>query len=607
MKRLAGSGRVSLTVLLSTAIGTLILLSVGIVLFITAGANFRNTLELLRESGELTMSNLETRLRDYVEPAGALAEYVATLVEKGEIDMSDKEQLRDTLLGTLGPSPQVSGVVIWDREQFPVVALEDLDGSIQTIRPGVRDELGLTQADAPSEPTWSAPASVDGVTYIGMQTALHKNGEYVGAFATGIDVEKLSDLVREASGALGMTAFILYGDEHVLAHPRMPDLAERSRLDKELNLLFLEGFADRILADFPRRDTDFPQSGNDFESAIVEYNEQGYLFLTKEITGYSPQPWRIGVYANMADIGDQFIRLLGSTLVALLILIVAIILGILLARYLARPIVQLSKAEAQVGDLDLENIEIPRASFIREINEQINAFHRMVEGLRTFETYVPRALVKRIISQGGSSAIVSTESHLALMFTDIIGFTKMSEDKKPGEVARFLNDHFAIVNRCIEAEGGTIDKYIGDAAMAFWGAPDAQSDQAERACRAALAIKRQMEAEAAAGKGTDLRVKISVHSGPLIVGNIGAPGRINYTVVGDTANTCSRIEDLCDSVDDGARAIILVSDQIVAEAGDGFEFEPVGSFAVKGKSQPVEVYRLIGERPAPAGVSPEPA
>lgn len=607
MKRLAGSGRVSLTVLLSTAIGTLILLSVGIVLFITAGANFRNTLELLRESGELTMSNLEIRLRDYVEPAGALAEYVATLVEKGEIDMSDKEQLRDTLLGTLGPSPQVSGVVIWDREQFPVVALEDLDGSIQTIRPGVRDELGLTQADAPSEPTWSAPASVDGVTYIGMQTALHKNGEYVGAFATGIDVEKLSDLVREASGALGMTAFILYGDEHVLAHPRMPDLAGRSRLDKELNLLFLEGFADRILADFPRRDTDFPQSGNDFESAIVEYNEQGYLFLTKEITGYSPQPWRIGVYANMADIGDQFIRLLGSTLVALLILVVAIILGILLARYLARPIVQLSRAEAQVGDLDLENIEIPRASFIREINEQINAFHRMVEGLRTFETYVPRALVKRIISQGGSSAIVSTESHLALMFTDIIGFTKMSEDKKPGEVARFLNDHFAIVNRCIEAEGGTIDKYIGDAAMAFWGAPDAQSDQAERACRAALAIKRQMEAEAAAGKGIDLRVKISVHSGPLIVGNIGAPGRINYTVVGDTANTCSRIEDLCDSVDDGARAIILVSDQIVAEAGDGFEFEPVGSFAVKGKSQPVEVYRLIGERPAPAGVSPEPA
>ena len=308
---------------------------------------------------------------------------------------------------------------------------------------------------------------------------------------------------------------------------------------------------------------------------------------------------------NVADIGDQFIRLLGSTAVAFLVLIVAIVLGILLARYLARPIVQLSKAEAQVGDLELGNIQIPGGSFIREINNQILAFNRMVDGLRTFETYVPRALVRRIISQGGSGAVTSTESNLALMFTDIIGFTKMSENMAPGEVAKFLNDHFAIVNECIEAEGGTIDKYIGDAAMAFWGAPDAQSDQATRACRAALAIKRRMEEAAKTHAGPDLRVKISLHTGPLIVGNIGAPGRINYTVVGDTVNTGSRIEDLCDSVDDGARAIILVSDQIVAEAGDGFEFTPVGNFAVKGKSKPVEVYRLVGQKkPVAADVSP---
>ncbi|WP_419914898.1 adenylate/guanylate cyclase domain-containing protein [Hoeflea sp.] len=136
------------------------------------------------------------------------------------------------------------------------------------------------------------------------------------------------------------------------------------------------------------------------------------------------------------------------------------------------------------------------------------------------------------------------------------------------------------------------------------GAPDAQSDRAARACRAALAIKRKMEAEAETNAGPDLRVKISLHTGPLIVGNIGAPGRINYTVVGDTVNTGSRIEDLCDSVDDGARAIILVSDQIVAEAGDGFTFTPVGSFTVKGKSKPVEVFRLVGEDPAATDTVP---
>ncbi|MEX3008305.1 adenylate/guanylate cyclase domain-containing protein [Hoeflea sp. TYP-13] len=599
MRVFRGAGRVSLTILLSTAIATLILLSVGTVLFITAGANFRNTLELLQESGSLTMSNLETRLTDYVEPAEALAEYVVRLVDEGQIDLADKQQLRDTLLGSLGPSPQVSGVAIWDRERRPVVVLEDVDGTIQSIQsdtlpPQVENQLVLTEKTAPKTPTWTQPASIDGVTFINMQTALHKDGKYVGAFATGINVENLSKLVGEASGALGMTAFILYGDKHVLAHPRMEQLAKRSILDKELNLLFLRGFADRVLSEFPRRNTDLPPAPGDFENSIVEYNDQGYLFLTKEITGYGPQPWRIGVYANVQDVGDQFMRLLGSTAVAFLVLIVAIILGILLARYLARPIVQLSKAEAQVGDLDLENIEIPRASFIREINDQIRSFDRMLDGLRTFETYVPKALVRRIISQGGSGAVASTESNLALMFTDITGFTKMSEDMAPGEVAQLLNDHFAIVNKCIEAEGGTIDKYIGDAAMAFWGAPDAQADTAARACRAALAIQRTTEES-----GPDIRIKISIHSGPLIVGNIGAPGRINYTVVGDTVNTCSRIEDVCDSIDDGtARTIILVSDQIVAEVGAEFEFEPAGSFVVKGKSEPVKVFRLVGEKQA---------
>ncbi|MCP4319569.1 MAG: hypothetical protein GY789_27190 [Hyphomicrobiales bacterium] len=608
MKANRGAGRISLTVLLSTAIATLILLSVGTVLFITAGANFRNTLELLQGSGKLTMGNLEIRLRDYVDPAEELAEFVVRLVEEGQIDLADKKQLRDTLLGSLGPSPQVSGVAIWDHERNPVVVLEDIDGSIHSTRSGtiptdVRNQLALTESEVPKKPTWTQPAAIEGITYINMRTALYKNEKYVGAFATGIDVENLSTLVNEASGALGMTAFILYGDKHVLAHPRMEQLAERSTLDKELNLLFLRGFADRVLSAFPSRNTDLPPAPGDFENSIVEYNDQGYLFLTKKITGYGPEPWRIGVYANVQAVGDQFIRLLGSTAVAFLVLIVAVILGILLARYLARPIVQLSKAEAQVGDLDLENIEIPKTSFIREINDQIHAFHRMIDGLRTFETYVPKALVRRIISQGGSDAVTSAESNLALMFTDIIGFTKMSENMAPGEVAQLLNDHFAIVNECIEAQGGTIDKYIGDAAMAFWGAPDAQDDMAARACRAALAIMAKMQSSEG-----DIRMKISIHSGPLIVGNIGAPGRINYTVVGDTVNTCSRIEDVCDNVDDGkARTIILVSDQIVAEVGTEFAFEPAGSFMVKGKSEPVEVFRLLGEKSSPEGVDdPDP-
>ena len=595
------SGRISLTVLLSIAIGLLIFISVGTVLFITAGANFRNTFELLRDSGELTISGLETSVRSYVDPAQDLADHVTRLVDDGTIDLANKEEVRDVLLGALGPSPQLSGIVIWDRQRRPVAVIKEADGSVETLRASFADNQALTEETAPETPTWSQPVTFGDATFISMQTALYRGDEYVGALATGIDTARLSALVREIGQELGMTAFILYGENRVLAHPLMrttpADLTLGPALDQTLKLKTLAQFGDPVLAAYPRRKRDLPSQSANLENSIVEVNEKGYLFLTKEIDGYSPRPWRIGVYASVEDIGNQFFRLLASTAVAFLILLIAIFLGFLLARYLARPIIQLSKAEAQVGDLDLENIEIPRSSFIREINEQITAFHRMVDGLRTFETYVPKALVQRIISQGGSGEIVSSESNLTLMFTDIVGFTKLSENRSPGEVARLLNEHFAMVNECIEAEGGTIDKYIGDAVMAFWGAPDAQSDHAARACRAALAIRRRLQ-EARKTKPDDprFRLKISIHCGPLIVGNIGAPGRINYTVVGDTVNTCSRIQDLCVQAYDGtSAAIILVSDQITMATDNSFEFEPAGSFQVKGKSKPVNVFRLDGE------------
>lgn len=602
MRARRGSARITLTVLLSTAIGVLIFLSVGTVLAITAGANFRNTFELMRGSGELTMGNLETSLSDYIEPARDLAEHIVQLVADGLIDLKDKQQVETMLLAALGAAPQISGAVIWDRERRPVAVLEE-DGVPRTFRFDTVDNQGLTAETAPRAPRWSEPISLENGTFIIMETALYRDGEYVGAFATGIDTAHLSSLVQRIGNELGMTAFILYeaaDGERVLAHPDMQvddtDWVPAPMPLRDLQLETLAAFGDPILAAYPERDSGLPGSAS-YDYGIVERNGEDYLILTREISDYGPTPWRIGIYTNTEDIGDQFRRLIGSTAVGLGIMVLAILLGFLLARYLARPIIQLSKAEAQVGALDLDNIEIPKASAIREINDQITAFHRMLDGLRTFETYVPKALVKRIISQSGSGAIESTESNLTLMFTDIIGYSKMAERRPPGDVARLLNEHFTVVDRCIETEGGTIDKYIGDSVMAFWGAPDTPGDHAARACRAALMIKQRLrDAKKTKPDDPQLRIKIAIHCGPLIVGNIGAPGRINYTVVGDTVNTCQRMEKLCGEIDDGiSAATIVVSEEITREVEDRFCFTPVGSFHVKGKTRPVNVFKLEGE------------
>ena len=604
MKARRRSARISLTVVLSTAIGALVLVSVGTVLAITASANFRNTFELMQGSGALTMGSLERGLDDYVEPARDLAEHVVELVADGVIDISDKQQVETMLLSTVGAASQISGAVIWDKERRPVAVLEE-DGVPRVFRfedvANVEAE-GLTPETVPQTPTWTEPVSLENATFVTMETALYHDGDYVGAFATGIDTAHLSSMVRRIGNELDMTAFILYeaaDGERVLAHPDMRTEQTTwvpSQMGfRELQLDTLAAFGDPILADYPNRDTDLPGSA-DYEYSIVEQNGEDYLFLSQEIGDYGPTPWRIGVYTNADDIGDQFRRLIGSTVVGFFVMVLAVLLGFLLARYLARPIIQLSKAEAQVGALDLDNIEIPKASAIREINDQISAFDRMLDGLRTFETYVPKALVRRIISQSGSGAIESTESNLTLMFTDIIGYSKMAEHRPPGEVARLLNEHFTIIDSCIQAEGGTIDKYIGDSVMAFWGAPDAPGDHAARACRTALLIKQRLqEAEKTRPDDPQLRVKISIHCGPLIVGNIGAPGRINYTVVGDTVNTCQRINQLCGEIDDGvSAAIVAVSEEIAAELDGRFRFTPVGSYQVKGRTQPVKVFKFEG-------------
>jgi class 3 adenylate cyclase len=164
------------------------------------------------------------------------------------------------------------------------------------------------------------------------------------------------------------------------------------------------------------------------------------------------------------------------------------------------------------------------------------------------------------------------------------------------EVAAMLNAHFDLLGRCVEAEGGTIDKFIGDCVMAFWGAPDDQPDHADRALRAARAIAAAMAADNAARRGRGLpavRVRIGIHSGPVVAGNIGMTGRSGYTIVGDTVNLGNRLEQLGKTVAPGDEVTILVSGATVAlSSADRSDLQALGAQAVSGRRAEIEVYRL---------------
>jgi adenylate cyclase len=161
--------------------------------------------------------------------------------------------------------------------------------------------------------------------------------------------------------------------------------------------------------------------------------------------------------------------------------------------------------------------------------------------------------------------VASRRRVVTVMFTDIVGFTPQAEELPEQETADMLNHHFALLGSCIENDQGVIDKYIGDCVMAVWGGLSPMEDHADHAVHAALEMGRVVHEDnlqrIAAGK-TAVRLRVGIHSGPVIVGNIGAPGRVNYTVVGDTVNVAQRFEQM------GKEFMAPDEDVIVLVSGD---------------------------------------
>jgi len=205
---------------------------------------------------------------------------------------------------------------------------------------------------------------------------------------------------------------------------------------------------------------------------------------------------------------------------------------------------------------------------------------------------VPRALVMRLMRESEAQPTLSEERMVTVMFTDITGFTPMAERMGAAELASLLNHHFTIVNRCVEAEGGIVDKYIGDSVMSFWNAPSSQEDHALRADRAARAIAAAVLSDNRAREADGLkaiRMRIGIHSGPAVVGNIGSPGRINYTVIGDTVNAAARLLSL---KRDAEVSVLVTSDTAHAARLPASELLSLGLQNLRGRAAPIEVYDL---------------
>lgn len=209
------------------------------------------------------------------------------------------------------------------------------------------------------------------------------------------------------------------------------------------------------------------------------------------------------------------------------------------------------------------------------------------------ERYHSPAVIEAVLSAPEHDAPRVTLRETSILFADIVGFTPRCESLPPEDVASFLNQFFSLAADAIFEFGGTLDKFIGDAVMAFFGAPLPQDDHAERAVRSALALMRGLarwNRERSMQGDEAIEVRIAIHSGPVVVGDIGSETRVDYTVLGNTVNVTARLEEYV-----ARPGQIIIGETTQAAVAHLFPTEHLGNIQLKGLSRKIAVYRVAIE------------
>ena len=230
---------------------------------------------------------------------------------------------------------------------------------------------------------------------------------------------------------------------------------------------------------------------------------------------------------------------------------------------------------------------------------------------QAFQRYLNPSVVDRIIENPDSLKLGGEKKELTVLFSDIRGFTAISESLAPESLMRFMNQYLTAMTDIVMSNEGTLDKYIGDSVMAFYGAPQEQSDHAIRACHCALRMIKFLGKQQKVWQEQGLpviRIGIGINTGQMVVGNIGSDKRFDYTVMGDHVNIASRLESLTKNYD----ANIIVSEYTQEKAKDEFDFRELGEVQIRGREKPIRIYALLQRKkrlakllqfPPPAPVS----
>lgn len=588
-----------------------------------------NKLIVLELSDDLTDQITDTvveKMNNYFAPASVLARMSAVLAQAGAIAYDNDEQVEMYTLGALDSYPQVAMFYLGDEQGRHIRAGRLENGILETriVRP---------QASPPTDrsiyrhPNFEEIMSNVSTTidydprlrpwYVGAKEArgnywtelyisfrnkkpaitssypmIDDKGNLLGVWGVDIELNQISDFLKSIEiGKTGIT-FILNAKNEVVAFPDPSKIVKEEdgglrpvRVD-ELGITYIDAAMQKHL-----------ETGNN----LLMFKSEGetYFASFSVFPETFPVRWKIVTVFPADDfIGNAKEIVKKSVLICSFILLFSIIMVILVSRSVTHPIRILAGETSRIKNFELDE-KLELVSYIKEIQMMRDAIAAMKMGLQAFRKYVPAQLVRQLIETGEEVRLGGSKRELTVFFSDIVGFTSIAERTTAEELMIHLSEYFDELSRIVCDQKGTVDKYIGDSIMAFWGAPVHDENHAFNACNASLLCQRKLTELNHKWKmeGRSLFItRMGISTGETVFGNVGSSERINYTVMGDNVNLASRLE----GVNKLFRTKIIVSSQTYEKTSGSFWFRPLGIFAVKGKSEKSEIYELLGKKDEPA-------
>lgn len=509
---------------------------------------------------------------------------------------SDHEELladpRSVLAASASTMPQIATIgVVTPQMQASRVARNS--AALINEDWNARPEMVAAMRDAVErrQLAWSEPYFSVGVqeAVLAVRQPIILGERVVGMVVAAVSLRDLSAFVASLDRSQDATFFVVTRRFEVVAHASLSDVARPQRLVANLPRVMDLQDATLISAVLAQSDLEIGAPGQTQRTAIRDR-----IIFSRDIGVLPGMTWIIGGTIERGGAAFQRDSYFFASVAALVLVLACLPLAWLLGRQIARSVASVSEAAEAVTRFDVATFPRRETTFITEVDRIHKALQRMNEALTTLRLYVPLALTRKILARNGADIAPSETREATVMFTDMVGFSRLAEQRSPTETTELLNAVFAAHGAAIEGTSGVVDKFVGDAVVAFWGIPDCLEDHSRRAVEAALRLRIEVEHlnfERQKLGREPLRLRVGLHAGPVTVGNVGYEGRWSYTIIGDTVNVAKRLEQLGDEVE-ADEAVVIVASLEVIEAAAVKPKRLLGPRVTEGRAQPVRVALL---------------